>query len=52
MRRVALYVYGGVLTGADVVLRLPQRSLEIMTRAKDLSGKLDIVGKRRTVGTF
>ena len=52
MRGVALYVYGGVLTVSDVVLRLPERSLEIMRRAKDSSGDLGTVGKRRAVGTL
>ena len=48
---MGLYVYGGVLT-VSVVLRLPERSLEIMRKAKDSSGELGTVGKRRAGGTF
>ena len=52
MRGVLFYAYGGVLTVSDVVLRLPERSLEIMRKVKVLSGELGTVGKRRVGGTF
>ena len=43
---------GRVLSVSDVVLRLPERSLEIMRKVKDLSGELGTVGKRRAGGTL
>ena len=49
---MALYAYGGVLKVSDVVLRLPQRRVEIMTKLKDLSGELGTVGKRTAGGTL
>ena len=47
MRAVALYVFGGVLTVSGVVLRLPERSPEIMRKAEDLSGEFGTVWNRR-----
>ena len=37
---------------SGVVLRIPERSLEIMRKAKDLGGAVGTVGKRRAGGTF
>ena len=45
-------MYGGVLTFSDVVLRQRERHLEIMRKAKDLSGEFGTVGKRIAGGTL